>query len=483
MSSHREAPEISKDPVADSSDLYAFVSPDNPDTRHHHRELRPAPAARRRPELLRVRQRRAVPDLHRQRRRRRRGHHLPVPVLHTADRQGPNDIFLYNTGQINHLTDTTWNRKQFYRVTRVDHHGTNVIAEWLPCPPCNVGQQLDPRLRRPHDPGDPDDRLEQVLRGAARRRLLRRPRLDLRPRRAAPLRAGLPAQGHGRGRHQLARQPERAQHRDAGADHRADEGLDDPDVVHRRELDHRRVHDGQPPEGPPLRRLERVGRERDLRPVDAGLAPRDAAHQRGHHPDGRQGLLEHAVAEERRAVLPVLRPPVARGTAERAVPRCVPEPRGVHGQQGQYASGPRRGAAHGRAAPLPGVPELHRADEVRHAAAQRGDPADRAGLGEHPRRRRRRQRGLPERAACVRRRRQRRAEGRRRGPAARRGPVLHARRGCGCALRRGRADHRADHGREPQCVRAHVPDVVPVPLRTPGTGSTNPATQPIGVAG
>ena len=32
MSSHREAPEISKDPVADSADLYAFVSPDNPST-------------------------------------------------------------------------------------------------------------------------------------------------------------------------------------------------------------------------------------------------------------------------------------------------------------------------------------------------------------------------------------------------------------------------------------------------------------------
>ena len=32
MSSHREAPQISKDPVADSTDLYAFVSPDQPDT-------------------------------------------------------------------------------------------------------------------------------------------------------------------------------------------------------------------------------------------------------------------------------------------------------------------------------------------------------------------------------------------------------------------------------------------------------------------
>ena len=32
MSSHREAPEISKDPVADSTDVYAFISPDQPDT-------------------------------------------------------------------------------------------------------------------------------------------------------------------------------------------------------------------------------------------------------------------------------------------------------------------------------------------------------------------------------------------------------------------------------------------------------------------
>ena len=32
MSSHREAPEISQDPVADNTDVYAFLSPDNPST-------------------------------------------------------------------------------------------------------------------------------------------------------------------------------------------------------------------------------------------------------------------------------------------------------------------------------------------------------------------------------------------------------------------------------------------------------------------
>jgi hypothetical protein len=31
-SSHREAPLISQDPVADATDLYAFVSPDDPST-------------------------------------------------------------------------------------------------------------------------------------------------------------------------------------------------------------------------------------------------------------------------------------------------------------------------------------------------------------------------------------------------------------------------------------------------------------------
>src|SRR6201989_2711582 len=31
-SSHREAPLISQDPTADNTDLYAFVSPDKPDT-------------------------------------------------------------------------------------------------------------------------------------------------------------------------------------------------------------------------------------------------------------------------------------------------------------------------------------------------------------------------------------------------------------------------------------------------------------------
>ena len=55
MSSHREAPEMAKDPVADSTDVYAFVSPERPEIGHADRQLHPVPGARRRPELLRVR--------------------------------------------------------------------------------------------------------------------------------------------------------------------------------------------------------------------------------------------------------------------------------------------------------------------------------------------------------------------------------------------------------------------------------------------
>jgi len=52
MSSHREAPEISKDPVADNTDVYAFVSPDDPDTVNLIAKLHSLGGAGRRTELL-----------------------------------------------------------------------------------------------------------------------------------------------------------------------------------------------------------------------------------------------------------------------------------------------------------------------------------------------------------------------------------------------------------------------------------------------
>jgi len=67
-----------------------------------------------------------------------------------SELQNPN-TFLYNTGPIAHLADSTWNKRQFYTVTRIDGKqkgpgpgmGT-VIGQDLPCPPCNVGPRSIP---------------------------------------------------------------------------------------------------------------------------------------------------------------------------------------------------------------------------------------------------------------------------------------------------------------------------------------------------
>ena len=80
MSSHREAPEISKDPVRRQHRRLRLRQPRPARHRHDHHQLHPARGPRRRPELLRVRRRRPLRDQHRQRRRRQGRRHLRVPV-------------------------------------------------------------------------------------------------------------------------------------------------------------------------------------------------------------------------------------------------------------------------------------------------------------------------------------------------------------------------------------------------------------------
>src|ERR1039458_6044773 len=101
MSSHREAPEISKDPVADSTDLYAFVSPDNPDTVTLLANYVPLQQPAGGPNFYEFgddvlyqihidNDGDGDPDISYQFR-----------FYTVLNDQGPNDIFLYNTGQIN----------------------------------------------------------------------------------------------------------------------------------------------------------------------------------------------------------------------------------------------------------------------------------------------------------------------------------------------------------------------------------------------
>ena len=125
MSSHREAPEISKDPVADNTDIYAFVSPDAPDTVTIISNYVPLEGPDGGPELLRVRRRRPLLDLHRQRRRRRARHRVPVPVPDRAPQ--PEHVPLQH--RPDQLADSpNWNRRQFYTVTRARSAATGSVT-------------------------------------------------------------------------------------------------------------------------------------------------------------------------------------------------------------------------------------------------------------------------------------------------------------------------------------------------------------------
>jgi hypothetical protein len=137
MSSHREAPEISKDPVADSSDLYAFVSPDKPDTVTLIANYVPMQLPASGPNFFEF------------------GDDVLYEIHVDSNGNGRPDLtyqfrfrtelrndrtFLYNTGPIESLDSENWNRRQFYSVTRVNASGKRtVLADKLPCPPCNVG--------------------------------------------------------------------------------------------------------------------------------------------------------------------------------------------------------------------------------------------------------------------------------------------------------------------------------------------------------
>jgi uncharacterized protein DUF4331 len=145
-SSHREAPLISQDPMADNTDLYVFRSPDRPDTVTmiaNYIPLEP-PAS---------------------------GPNFPAfddTVLYeiNVDNDGDSkedvsfqfrfetatrnpDTFLYNTGPITSLDDPDWNRPQTYTVTVVQRgpagfETRQVLGANLATPPDNIGPRSTP---------------------------------------------------------------------------------------------------------------------------------------------------------------------------------------------------------------------------------------------------------------------------------------------------------------------------------------------------
>ncbi|HLJ68932.1 MAG TPA: DUF4331 domain-containing protein [Chloroflexota bacterium] len=143
MSSHREAPEISKDPVADSTDTYLFVSPDDPTTVTMIANYIPLERPDGGPnfyefgedvlyEIYIDNDGDALPEITYQFR------------FHTAVRNP--DTFLYNTGPITSLDSPNWNRPQTYSVTRLNAAGAPpATTGGLTCPPCNIGPNSTPK--------------------------------------------------------------------------------------------------------------------------------------------------------------------------------------------------------------------------------------------------------------------------------------------------------------------------------------------------
>lgn len=146
-SSHREAPLISQDPLADNTDLYAFVSPSTPDKVTIIANFIPLEAPYGGPNFYKF------------------DDNVVYAIRIDNDGDAREDVtfqfrfktsvrngntFLYNTGPIDSLDSLNFNVRQSYTVTRVTGRmGLGggrpvVIGKDLPTPPVNIGLRSTP---------------------------------------------------------------------------------------------------------------------------------------------------------------------------------------------------------------------------------------------------------------------------------------------------------------------------------------------------
>lgn len=126
-SSHREAPAISQDPAADHTDVYAFVSPDNPNTVTLIANVWPFSDPASGPNFVNF-----GDDVQYDIKIDNNGDNLPDITYRwqfKTNIRNPN-TFLYNTGPIKSLTDPNWNLYQTYNITRI----TSAAAPTAPPP-------------------------------------------------------------------------------------------------------------------------------------------------------------------------------------------------------------------------------------------------------------------------------------------------------------------------------------------------------------
>jgi hypothetical protein len=141
MSSHREAPEISKDPVADSTDVYAFVSPDKPSTVTLIANYIPLQGPAGGPNFYEFGED-VLYEIHIDNNGDGRADISYQFRFRTTVRDP--DTFLYNVGPIESLGSTNWNRVQTYDVGVVKGGSFSNLGSGLPCPPCNIGPLSTP---------------------------------------------------------------------------------------------------------------------------------------------------------------------------------------------------------------------------------------------------------------------------------------------------------------------------------------------------
>src|ERR1700728_3045605 len=141
MSSHREAPETSKDPVADSTDVYAFVSPDQPGTVTLIANYIPLQGPAGGPNFYEFGDD-VLYEIHID--NSADGHaDISYQFRFQTQLQDPSS-FLYNSGPIEALNSPNWNSGQFYTVTRLQNGKASVLGSGLACPPCNIGPLSTP---------------------------------------------------------------------------------------------------------------------------------------------------------------------------------------------------------------------------------------------------------------------------------------------------------------------------------------------------
>ncbi|HJY99115.1 MAG TPA: DUF4331 domain-containing protein [Streptosporangiaceae bacterium] len=137
MSSHREAPEISKDPVADSTDVYAFVSPDKPGTVTLIANYIPLQGPAGGPNFYEFGDD-VLYEIHIDNNGDGRAD-ISYQFRFSTTVRDP-DTFLYNVGPIESLNSPNWNRVQTYSVSV---NGSS-LGSGLASPPCNIGPLSTP---------------------------------------------------------------------------------------------------------------------------------------------------------------------------------------------------------------------------------------------------------------------------------------------------------------------------------------------------